>query len=119
MHVATRARIQVETRAETVGDSLHLGELRDSMVGEKIELTGGQAGDRRPCDRRAATNAWVNLSLKEADSAPDHDGNSAAGKPVHFISPLGSSEKSARALEKLTSIGKAFNRAFAVRPTLS
>jgi hypothetical protein len=53
------------------------------MVGEKVEFTGGQAGDRCSSTRRAAANTWVNLSLKGADSSPDHNGNSAARKPVH------------------------------------
>jgi hypothetical protein len=49
MDVASGTRIQVETWAETVGDGFHLGELRDSMVSKKVELTGSQAGDGRPC----------------------------------------------------------------------
>jgi hypothetical protein len=45
LDMATAARIQVETRAEPIGNAFHLRELRYSVVGEKIQFARCEAAD--------------------------------------------------------------------------
>jgi hypothetical protein len=59
--VAAAARIQIETRAESIGNGLHLSELRYSVVIEKVELTGRKVADSWARAGCTATGTGIGL----------------------------------------------------------
>jgi hypothetical protein len=59
--VATTARIQIETRAEPIGNAFHLRELRYSVIIEKVELTRRETTDSCARARGAATGTGIGL----------------------------------------------------------
>jgi hypothetical protein len=61
--VAAAARIQIETWAESIGNGLHLSELRYSVVIEKVELTGCKAADSWA--RAGGTAAGTGIGLRK------------------------------------------------------
>jgi hypothetical protein len=64
--MATGAGIQIETRAETIGNGFHFREHWNTVVGEEIEFAGGQASDGLAGARRAAADTGISgLSLRD------------------------------------------------------
>src|SRR5712664_3475173 len=63
LDVAASARIQVEPRAQPIGNGLHLRELRYSVISEKIEFTRCKTADR--CARASGAGTRTGIGLRK------------------------------------------------------